>query len=58
MASKTTDQKPVKKQRRRVPLTSVGTKEADKLRKESKFTKPTQPSKLGRNINVQNILKD
>ena len=56
MASQTTDQKPVKKQRRRIALACVGTKEAGKLRRESIITKPTQPSKPRRNSNVQDIV--
>jgi len=42
---------PAKK--RRIPLSSVGTKEADKLRKESTIT---PPSKRKGNINVQDIV--
>ena len=62
IASKTTglgDQKPAKKPRRRIPLSSVGTKEAEKLRKESKFTppSPTKPTpKPRKNSNVQDIV--
>ena len=74
MASKTTglgDKKPAKKPRRRIPLSSVRPKEADKLRKESKIPPPSPtkpkpkpkspepkrpPSKPRRNSNVQDIV--